>query len=362
MQEMTIVFISALIMIFLARPAAIKVGLVDKPGQRKTHQGNIPLVGGLSIYFSLWMLFAIRPEWLHDFAIYMACATLLLLIGILDDRFDLPVLPRIFLQALVASGMMLSGHYLMTLGNILFGHELLLGWSGFAVTLLAVWGAINAFNMIDGIDGVLGAHTVITFGALAVMFYLGGSPQHAQWSLCLLAAALPYMALNLGIVGGGKLKVFMGDAGSTLIGFTAIWLLIQATQGDDAVMRPVTALWFIALPLMDMVAVMGRRIYRGVSPFKPDREHVHHILHRAGLSLPQTLAAIAGAALCFAALGIGAECSGLAEFTVLSLFVLASAGYFAAISRARVWVTWLYHIKGLPSGVPQADRQSPFNK
>ncbi|MDU4094336.1 MAG: hypothetical protein E7H57_13840 [Pantoea sp.] len=83
--------------------------------------------------------------------------------------------------------------------------------------------------------------------------------------------------------------MFMGDAGSTLIGFTVIWLLIIATQGEDAVMRPVTALWLIAVPLMDMLRVMMGRIRRGDSPFRPDREHLHHVLLRVGFSGRQAL-------------------------------------------------------------------------
>lgn len=124
------------------------------------------------------------------------------------------------------------------------------------MTLLSFWGAINAFNTVDGIDGLLGALSGVTFGALAVMFYLDGEHELAQWSLCLLAASIPYILLNLGIIWGQKFKVFMGDAGSTLIGFTVIWLLIVATKGHDAVIRPVTVLWFIAVPLMDMVTIL----------------------------------------------------------------------------------------------------------
>ena len=174
-------------------------------------------------------------------------------------------MPRMALQALVASIMMYNGLYLYSLGNILFGYELVLGVLGYGVTLLAVVGAINAFNMVDGIDGLLGALSCVTFGALATVFWMGGNDEMALWCLCLMVACLPYILLNLGIPRGRKFKVFMGDAGSTLIGFTVIWLLIVATQGDDAVMQPVTALWLIAVPLMDMLRVMIARIRRGTA-------------------------------------------------------------------------------------------------
>lgn len=284
MQDIVLLFLGALALLFVARKVARRVGLVDKPNARKHHHGHIPLVGGVSIYFSLWLLYALQPGWLPGFSVYMLSITLLLLVGIADDRFDLPVMPRIALQSLVAAIMMWHGLYLSSLGNILFGVPLMLGVFGYFVTAFAVIGAINAFNMVDGIDGLLGALSCVTLGALGIVFWQGGSTNIAMWCLSLMAACLPYILLNLGIPWGRKFKVFMGDAGSMLIGFTVIWLLIVASQGPEAVMRPVTALWLIAVPLMDMVRVMIARVKRGCSPFRPDREHLHHVLLRGGMS------------------------------------------------------------------------------
>ncbi|WP_333617203.1 UDP-N-acetylglucosamine--undecaprenyl-phosphate N-acetylglucosaminephosphotransferase [Mixta calida] len=304
MQDIVLVFLGALALLFISRKVAKKVGLVDKPNARKHHNGHIPLVGGVSVYLSLWIIYILQPGWLPDFTLYMACATMLIVVGVLDDKLDLPVMPRMALQALVASIMMYNGLYLYSLGNILFGYELVLGVLGYGVTLLAVVGAINAFNMVDGIDGLLGALSSVTFGALATVFWMGGNDEMALWCLCLMVACLPYILLNLGIPWGRKFKVFMGDAGSTLIGFTVIWLLIVATQGDDAVMQPVTALWLIAVPLMDMLRVMIARIRRGDSPFKPDREHLHHVLINAGISPRGSLFIIVLTTLLIAFVGI----------------------------------------------------------
>lgn len=132
----------------------------------------------------------------------------------------------------------------------------------------------------------------------------------------------------------------MGDAGSTLVGFTIIWLLILATQGETAVMHPVTVLWFIAVPLMDMTAIIIRRIRRGDSAFKPDNEHCHHILMRAGLSNVQTLVVIGCVALAFAAFGMLGEHAGFSESVMLSLFLLVFVGYFWSITRAWRLLAW----------------------
>lgn len=331
MQEIFLIFIGALALLFIARKVARKVGLVDKPNARKLHHGHIPLVGGVSVYLSLWILYALQPGWLPDFGIYMICATLLLLVGVLDDRFDLPVLPRMGLQAAVAGIMMWNGLYLSSLGNVFFGYQLLLGAFGYVITLFAVVAAINAFNMVDGIDGLLGALSCITFGSLGVVFGLGGNEEVAMWCLCLMAACLPYILLNLGIPWGRKFKVFMGDAGSMLIGFTVIWLLIVATQGEDAVMRPVTALWLIAVPLMDMLRVMLSRLRRGCSPFRPDREHMHHILMRIGFSGRRTLIIMTTAQVCCGALGILLETSHVPDNWQLVLFIASFVSLLVAM-------------------------------
>lgn len=351
MQEITVIFISAFIALFLARKTAIKVGLVDKPNTRKNHDGHIPLVGGVSLYFSLWLLYVMHPSWLPEFSLYMVCASVLFFVGTLDDRFDLPVLPRIILQAAVAGLMIYFDLFISTAGNILFGYGVMLGLAGYFVTVCAVWGAINAFNMIDGMDGLLAILSSVTFGALAIMFYVGNKHELALWCLCLVVASIPYFLLNLGLLWKNKFKVFMGDAGSTLVGFTVIWLLILATQGSSTVMRPVTALWFIAVPLMDMTVIIIRRVRRGDSPFKPDNEHCHHILMRAGLSNYQTLGVIGSIALLFAAFGMLGERAGFAESVMLSLFLLVFIGYFWSITRVWRLLAWLRNSAGSASGM-----------
>lgn len=333
MQEIICVFLSALTMLFIARKVARRVGLVDKPNARKHHSGHIPLVGGVSVYLSIWIIYFLQPAWLPDFAIYIFCASLLLLVGILDDRFDLPFMPRMLLQASMACVMMWNGYYLYSLGDVLLGTQLVLGGVGYAVTLFAVIGAINAFNMVDGIDGLLGALSCVTFGALAIVFYLGDRIDLALWCTCLLTACLPYILLNLGIPWGRKFKVFMGDSGSTLIGFTVIWLLIVATQGNHAVIQPVTALWFIAIPLMDMIRVMVSRVRRGNSPFRPDREHLHHLLQRFGLSGRAALAVIVTGSSVMAAAGITLSLINLPEFWQLLLYIGCFAGFSFIMSK-----------------------------
>ncbi len=333
--EILFVFLFSLAFLFVARKAAKPIGLVDKPNYRKRHQGLIPLVGGISVYAGICFAFLITDQTIAHSKLYLTCAGVLVFVGALDDRFDISVKIRATIQALVGIAMMVfAGLYLRSLGYVFGGWEMQLGPFGYLVTLFAVWAAINAFNMVDGIDGLLGGLSCVSFGAMGILLYQGGHSELAFWCFAMLAAIVPYILLNLGIL-GRRYKVFMGDAGSTLIGFTAIWLLVQSSQGPNHPIKPVTALWIIAIPLMDMIAIMYRRLRKGMSPFSPDRQHIHHLIMRAGFTPRQAFVLITLAAALLAAVGvIGERLTFIPEWVMLALFLLAFFLYGYCIKRA----------------------------
>lgn len=310
------------------RKLAKKINLVDRPNERKKHEGAIPLVGGISIYLTLVLALWLYPTLIVNADIYIMCITVLVMMGAIDDKYDVDYRIRLVVQMLVSATMIFgAGLSLKTLGHLLFGYELVLGPLGYIVTIFAVLGAINAFNMVDGIDGLLGGLTLVTFGGLAYIHYVDHQLSLARFCLLMMIVVIPYITLNLGFPFGTRRKVFMGDAGSMLIGFTVIWVLLQGTQGPKAQMNPVTALWLIAVPLMDMVAIMIRRIRKGVSPFKPDREHLHHICLRAGFTSGQTLVIITLISSLLAFLGIALEHYNIPEVVSLVLFLLCFIFY-----------------------------------
>jgi UDP-GlcNAc:undecaprenyl-phosphate GlcNAc-1-phosphate transferase len=261
--------------------------------------------------------------------LYSISIAILVGVGVLDDKFDLSVRIRIFVQAGLALLMInVAGIKLVGLGNLLgSGYIELPIFIDQLVTIFAVIGAINAFNMVDGIDGLLGGLASVTFAAIGILFLCHGSYYLAYFCAVIIVVMLPYILFNLSAFGRER-KVFMGDAGSMLIGFTVIWMLISISQGvdEEKTLRPVTALWLIALPLFDMAAIMIRRVRRGDSPFKPDREHLHHICQRIGLNSRQTLFTICSVAVLFAAVGIAGEVWLFPEYimfyTFLACFVL----------------------------------------
>ncbi|HHO8887675.1 TPA: UDP-N-acetylglucosamine--undecaprenyl-phosphate N-acetylglucosaminephosphotransferase, partial [Klebsiella pneumoniae] len=217
------IFLFTTLFLFFARKVAKKIGLVDKPNFRKRHQGLIPLVGGISAYAGICFTFVIADYYIPHASLYLACAGVLVLVGALDDRFDISVKIRATIQAAIGIIMMSVGKlYLLSLGYIFGPWEMILGPFGYLLTLFAVWAAINAFNMVDGIDGLLGGLSSVSFAAMGFILWFDGQTSLAVWCFAMIAAILPYILLNLGVL-GRRYKVFMGDAGSTLIGFTIIW-------------------------------------------------------------------------------------------------------------------------------------------
>lgn len=344
--DLAFLFFFSLTALFFLRKIARKIDLVDKPNARKLHNGAVPLVGGISICLSLLYFLFNNQDIIPNTELYAACIVILVLVGALDDKFDISFKIRFLVQGALSIAMMVIGNIeLHTIGNILGTRNITLGWFGYVVTILAVIGAINAFNMVDGIDGLLGGLSIITFSGLGIMLAHDGQLNIAYLCLVMVVITVPYMLLNLGAL-GRKRKVFMGDAGSMLIGFTVIWLLLLSSQnGKTPPLRPITALWLIAVPLMDMAAIMIRRARRGDSPFKPDREHLHHIFQRLGLSSSQTSIGICLIAACFAAFGILGEIYNISEAVMFYSFILCFSFY--AVMLNYVWriTSWLRTLK-----------------
>ena len=334
--ELSLLFFISLGSLFILRKVAKKIALVDKPNERKHHHGEIPLVGGISICTTLVCFLLIHGSLIPNSTIYIGCIIALVFVGALDDKYDISYKARFFIQATLSLIMMLHADIeLLELGNLFGTGTVALGPLGYIITVFAVIGAINAFNMIDGMDGLLGGVSIVAFGGLGIMLFYDNQMNLSYLCLAILVIILPYLLLNLGIF-GRKYKVFMGDAGSMLIGFSLIWLLLLSSQnGTNPPLHPVTALWLIAIPLMDMVSLMIRRIRKGHSPFKPDREHLHHIFQRIGFTSTQTVIIITLLATMLAAYGIGGEMLNISEAWMFYSFILCFILYFFVISY--VW-------------------------
>ena len=316
-------FCFAFIAIKVFKPIAIDVGLVDKPNARKHHDGQVPLIGGISIFAAVLAASLIWLPNTLELRMYLIASAMMVFIGALDDKYDLKVRIRIVGQIIIVSLMIYGvGGYISNLGNLFSLGSIELGPAGIVFTYFAIIVVINAYNMVDGIDGLIGSLSLNTFTAIAILFLISGNTGYLAYPLILATAILPYLMFNLGYLKKYSKKIFMGDAGSMFIGLSVIWLLTIGTQGEHASFRPVTALWICAIPLMDMLAIVMRRYRKGKSPFKPDRDHLHHILQRAGLSSRQTLAVITISSIVMSLIGVLGEYFKVAESIQLILFVV----------------------------------------
>ena len=333
-------FCFAFIAIKLFKPIAVDVGLVDKPNARKRHQGQVPLIGGISIFAAV---LAASLLWLPntlELRMYLIASAMMVFIGALDDKYDLKVRIRIVGQIIIASLMIYGvGGYISNLGDLFSMGDIELGPAGIVFTYFAIIVVINAYNMVDGIDGLIGSLSLNTFTAIAILFLISGNNGYLSYPLMLATATLPYLVFNLGFFKKYTNKIFMGDAGSMFIGLSVIWLLSMGTQGENASFRPVTALWICAVPLMDMLAIVMRRYRKGKSPFKPDRDHLHHILQRAGLTSRQTLVVITVSSVAMSVIGVLGEYFKVAESLQLVLFVFI----FILYNKYARHFSWKYN-------------------
>jgi UDP-GlcNAc:undecaprenyl-phosphate GlcNAc-1-phosphate transferase len=312
------------VLVRLAEP----LGLVDRPNSRKLHVGHVPLVGGLSVFIGVLA----SALWLGELSRFvqtlLATSAALAVLGALDDRYDLSVRSRLLVQtAAILTVIATTGVYIHSLGHI-FGHELTLGWMGIPFTVIAVIGLLNAFNMMDGIDGLAGGLSLVTIGT--VLLYGNNTSIHGPTALMLLTgtALLPYLATNLSLAGR---KVFLGDAGSMVLGYLFAWTLIDLSQVSPQHLSPIDVLWCVALPVFDTLAVMYRRLRQGKSPFKPDRGHIHHIILGTGLGSRRTLACLVALAATLAFFGSVIRMFGI-EISLLA-FATLLVGYVATVTR-----------------------------
>ncbi|MBC53521.1 MAG: undecaprenyl-phosphate alpha-N-acetylglucosaminyl 1-phosphate transferase [Gammaproteobacteria bacterium] len=313
------------------RPVAGMTGLLDYPGGRKTHSAPTPMIGGLGIYLALLAVSLLTPVILADYQILLMLAGFVLIVGVLDDLYEIRANLRIACHCVAALAMaLLADIKLDTFGDLLFMGPVELGMLAVPVTIFATVGVINAVNMSDGLDGLSGGLVVIALVFLSIAALVAGQSAMLSFNQILIVALLAFLSFNFRMMWKKSALMYLGDAGSTLLGFILAWLIIAATQGNSAFIAPVYALWFLAVPLMDTVGLMIKRPLRGQSPFTPGRDHLHHRLLKAGFNPQQTVLIMHLAAIVFASIGLGAHLVGVQEGTMFLLFMSLFAIYLVA--------------------------------
>lgn len=319
-------FSLCLLAMFALRPVAIAVNLIDRPGGRKHHTGDVPVVGGLGMLLGIVLGTGVLPipEWTSG-TLLSACV-MLVVVGLIDDRFDLSPWTRLSVQISASLTLILgAGATVNSLGSP-FGMPIeLQGLSAYIVTTISMIAAVNAFNMLDGMDGLAGALAMVALIALACLASQGGHTIALSVSVVIMAAVAAFLLSNLPIELNRNVRCFMGDSGSTLLGICVAWLCVEVSQGTSPAARPVTMLWVVAIPLFDLCWTVIRRSMRGIPPFRSDQGHFHHLVLRAGFGVKGAffLLVLLGALL--AGLGIALDRAGVSDSWSLMLLVASGA-------------------------------------
>ena len=286
-------------------PLSHAVGLLDRPLGRKVHSGAVPLVGGISIYLSVVIGSATFLELSETFVSVALICGLVTAMGVVDDRYPLQPIYRLIVQLIAGLAIAGIGIKVSMLGNLTGLGNIELGLLAIPFTAVAITGLCNAYNMVDGIDGLAGSLTLVSMFSLLYLIQ-GHVPENEIALMAFLCTSVSiFLLFNLTLK--PKIKIFMGDAGSTFSGCAVAITMIYFSQSGRDIINPATALWLIAIPMMDMMSTMLRRVTKRKSPFHADRTHLHHTLTRAGLSHRQTLISIIMAATSLAMLGIFLE-------------------------------------------------------
>ena len=328
--------------IALLRPLALRIGLTDKPDARKKHIGEIPLVGGLAIFagaaVTLYgaLVFGQPIASTTGLFAWSGACVLLIAVGVADDMKGLSPGIRFAAEIVAVLIMIYGGGTLLTDLGRLYPDEAIvsLSWLAAPFTVFAAVGVINAFNMSDGLDGLSGNLALVTLLAFGIADGLWGNADRLGVTNVISAAVAGFLLFNQRMLWQKKAMVFLGDAGSMMLGLTLVWGIIDMSQGDNRALSPAAALWFLMIPIYDTVRLMIRRLLRGGSPFAADTFHLHHLLIRAGFSVSEAIALICLSAA--AGAGIGLLCHGLRlpEFTIAVAYTLLAIMYYVLVERA----------------------------
>ena len=237
---------------------------------------------------------------LNNFSISLyLCALFIMIFMIFDDFFTIRPIYRLTFQFSIVSLMIaMSGEYLHQIGNILGLGSIELGIFAVPFTIFCVVGLMNAFNMIDGLNGICASLALIP---IMYVTFLGN---FSYGLLVPIGSIIGFLAYNLGYL-GKKRRVFLGDSGSNMLGFAVAFICIEYSQNTNhsSYINPVTALWLVALPLIDCITVMMSRALKGIMPFRPGRDHLHHKLLDLGIKPKRILVIFIGVSSLLALIG-----------------------------------------------------------
>ena len=264
--------------------------IVDNPNARKLQRVPIPMMGGVAVVFGLlvgMITFSLFGDF-DDMLAVLVCMTIMMFVGMIDDIIGLSFKTRFFVEILLVSALIVSTGNQINNFHGLWGITIVPDWVSVPLTIFACVGIINAVNLIDGVDGYSSGYCVMACLYFGYVFWKLGDVHMVVLSAITIGSLLPFFFCN---VFGKHSKMFIGDAGTLSMGIlmsTFVMNMLTATTDSTAVADNLglipLSLAIMSVPIFDTLRVMGSRILRGTSPFKPDKTHLHHAFIDLGFS------------------------------------------------------------------------------
>ena len=304
--------------------------LVDLPDRsRKFHKRPTPVTGGIGILIALLISGKLYIDlnnltgYVPEFTFQLMVASIpLLILFLIDDFKGLNPIFRVLIQSALSIYLIITtGVKLESLGNLFGFGNIDLGIFSMPITIFCVVGIMNAFNMMDGINGLCSGCAMIAL--ILIGFYSGLI--YDSMLVLIIGSMIGFILFNIGIL-GKKRGVFLGDSGSNLVGFWVAWIAIYASQSEIYIIQPVTMLWFVAIPLLDCLGLIFTRINKGKSFSTAGRDHIHHKLLNK-FSSKQTLSIILFITFASGLIGILVDIYAASYISTLLFLIYASIYY-----------------------------------
>ena len=316
-------FLGCVTLLLALRPVARAVRLVDRPGGHKRHEGSVPVIGGIAIYGAVLMA-ALSDVVLGQHGVMLLITGAMLVgLGVVDDRFDLPANVRLMGQ--LTAALLLTygtGFKVDDLGNLFGFGTIALGRFDVAFTVVGCMALINAFNMLDGLDGLAGGVAIVGFIGLSVLAAVHGAQNVLHISLCMIGALAAFLLFNLPTAFNRSVRTFMGDAGSTLLGFVLAGASLSLVQTKLQDISPMCLVWMLPIPVFELFSSTARRLLNGKSPFAADRGHFHHRLMEAGFFVRGIFIGYFALSTISVAIGVAGCLAAVPDSFMLAVFAL----------------------------------------
>ncbi|PLX67011.1 MAG: undecaprenyl-phosphate alpha-N-acetylglucosaminyl 1-phosphate transferase [Denitrovibrio sp.] len=311
-------FIISVVSVPLIAKLASKANVVDVPDSRKIHTTPTPLLGGLGIFLSYIIIILLLDDMPKEVLSIFAASTIILALGLTDDIFDLSPYSKLVVQTFATSVIILNTELRFNISviNLPFFDQPI--WT-IILTYLWIIGVTNSLNLIDGINGLSGGVSLISFTVISIVAHNTGSTIYMHICLGFIGATAGFLKYNI-----TKAKVFMGDSGSLLLGFNLACFSIASLSKNQTIVAVIFPISVLSIPIFDTLFAIIRRSLDHRNPLLADKGHLHHILIETGLTHLQALTIFYALSILMAILSYLSYLTSSVWYTVACYIILLS--------------------------------------